>query len=52
MKENQSTKQVAIIGESISHSMSPAMMNAAFREKGLDYHFPSSTQPRKISETC
>lgn len=39
MNENQSTKQVAIIGESISHSMSPAMMNAAFREKGLDYHF-------------
>ncbi len=33
------TKQVAIIGESISHSMSPAMMNAAFEEKGLDYHF-------------
>lgn len=33
------TKLVAIIGESISHSKSPAMMNAAFRERGLNYYY-------------
>jgi shikimate dehydrogenase len=32
-----STKLVAIIGNPVSHSMSPAIHNAAFKELGLDY---------------
>lgn len=38
---NHTTKQVDIIGHHISHSKSPAMMNAAFAEKELDYRFGS-----------
>jgi shikimate dehydrogenase len=32
-----STKLIAIIGNPVSHSMSPAIHNAAFKELGLDY---------------
>lgn len=39
MKQSQSTRHVAIIGESISHSKSPEMMNAAFQKLGLDYDY-------------
>lgn len=39
MGENKTVKEVAIIGESISHSQSPAMMNAAFEKLGLNYHY-------------
>ena len=33
------TKLAAIIGTDIGHSKSPAMMNAAFQEKNLDYYY-------------
>lgn len=33
------TKLAAIIGTDIGHSKSPAMMNAAFTEKNLDYYY-------------
>lgn len=36
---NVNTKLAAIIGTDIGHSKSPAMMNAAFRELGLDYYY-------------
>jgi shikimate dehydrogenase len=31
------TKICALIGDPVEHTMSPAMQNAAFREKGIDY---------------
>lgn len=33
------TKLASIIGTDIGHSRSPAMMNAAFREKDIDYYY-------------
>jgi len=33
------TKLIAIIGTDVAHSKSPAMMNAAFTKKKLDYYF-------------
>jgi shikimate dehydrogenase len=34
---NASTRLVAVIGNPVRHSLSPAIHNAAFREKGLNY---------------
>jgi shikimate dehydrogenase len=33
------TKLVAILGSPVSHTLSPAMHNAAFRDLGLDYYY-------------
>ena len=39
------TKLASIIGTDIGHSKSPAMMNAAYEELGMDaYYFPMNIQ--------
>ncbi|MCI8284777.1 MAG: shikimate dehydrogenase [Firmicutes bacterium] len=48
---NINTKLTAIIGTDIGHSKSPAMMNAAFRELGLDYYyFPMNIKEDDFSD--
>lgn len=45
---NSRAKQVGLIGWPISHSLSPAMHNAAFAELGLNWHY--SLFPTKSSD--
>ena len=45
------TKLTAIIGTDIGHSKSPAMMNAAFEAKQLNYYFfPMNIQPQNFGK--
>ncbi len=45
---SDTTKKIGLIGWPISHSLSPAMHNAAFAALGLDYHY--SLLPTKSDE--
>ncbi|MEK7680374.1 MAG: shikimate dehydrogenase, partial [Deltaproteobacteria bacterium] len=46
MKPSSSTKLIGIFGDPVSHSLSPAMQNAAFEHMGIDavylaFHVPA-----------
>lgn len=41
------TDQYALLGEEVSHSLSPAMMNAAFRAEGMDAAYSSVSVSRQ-----
>ena len=44
-------KRVGLIGYPVEHSLSPAMHNAAFAERGLDYRYVLlSTPPEEFEE--
>lgn len=45
------TKLVAILGDDVGHSKSPRMLNAAFREKELNYYyFPIDVKPKDLAD--
>lgn len=45
------TKLVAILGDDVGHSKSPSMLNAAFREKKLNYYyFPIDVKPKYLAD--
>ena len=49
MNISGNTKVIAIFGDPISHTMSPAMHNAAFAEMGLDYvYVPFHVKPEEL----
>lgn len=47
-----SPRKIALIGQNIRHSKSPAMMNRAFRAAGLNYHYGLlDIAPHQLKET-
>ncbi len=51
MKITAKTQKVGLLGWPLSHSLSPAMHNAAFSAGGLDYvYLPLSTPPELLSQ--
>lgn len=51
LRVSAETRVVAVIGDPIGHSQSPAMHNAAFRALGLPYVYVAfRVEPRRVSE--
>ena len=47
MKISGSTTLVGVIGKPVKHSLSPAMLNAAFREAKINWVYPAFAPPEE-----